>query len=107
MEASLGRNKPQIIRDPELEPFYIEKDATNYSVYETRISNRGMKGKIVKPREINALVGHYTSFQNALRRICKEKFHSKSESYDSIKSYIEDFKNLQTNIESFFSKIEL
>jgi len=66
------------IKDPLMEPFYIVKDATNFTVIEKSISTRGFGGKAATGKEQEKVIGYYTSFSNALNKISKEIlfFHS-------------------------------
>ena len=63
------------IKDPAMEPFYIVKDSSNFSVVERSTSTRGFAGKEATGKETEKVVGYYTSFKNALNRVAKEKFY--------------------------------
>ena len=52
-----------------MEPFYISKDATNFTVIEKTISTRGFAGRKATGKEVEKIVGYYSSFKNALNRI--------------------------------------
>tara|TARA_B100000035_G_scaffold64900_1_gene52712 strand:- start:789 stop:1145 length:357 start_codon:yes stop_codon:yes gene_type:complete len=96
-----------IIKDPLIEPFYISKDATNFTVLEKTISTRGFAGKKATGKEIEKTVGYYSSFKNALNRIAKEKFYKNKSEYDSIQDYIGSWNKVKDGLETLLNKIEL
>lgn len=96
-----------IIKDPLMEPFYISKDATNFTVMEKTISTRGFAGKKATGKEVEKVVGYYTSFKNALNRIAKEKFHKNKGEFDSIQGYIESWNKVKNGLETMLNKVEL
>tara|TARA_R110000737_G_scaffold1204_1_gene3560 strand:+ start:808 stop:1164 length:357 start_codon:yes stop_codon:yes gene_type:complete len=96
-----------IIRDPLIEPFYISKDATNFTVLEKSTSTRGFAGKKATGKEVEKTIGYYSSFKNALNRIAKEKFHKSKGEYDSIKCYIESWNEVKNGLETLLNKVEL
>lgn len=96
-----------IIRDPLIEPFYISKDATNFTVLEKTISTRGFAGKKATGKEIEKTVGYYSSFKNALNRIAKEKFYKNQSEYSSIQDYIGSWNKVKDGLETLLNKIEL
>lgn len=96
-----------IIRDPLMEPFYISKDATNFTVLEKTTSTRGFAGRKATGKEVEKTIGYYSNFKNALNRIAKEKFHKNKGEYDSIKGYIESWNEVRNGLETILNKIEL
>ena len=96
-----------IIKDPLMEPFYISKDATNFTVIEKSISTRGFAGKKATGKEVEKVVGYYSSFKNALNRIAKEKFYKNKGEYDSIQSYISTWNDVKYGLETMLNKVEL
>jgi hypothetical protein len=102
-----SKSNYHIIRDPLMEPFYISKDATNFTVLEKTISTRGFAGKKATGKEIEKTVGYYSNFKNALNRIAKEKFHENKGEYDSIQGYIESWNKVKIGLETLLNKIEL
>ena len=70
------------IKDPSMEPFYIVKDSTNFTVVERSIATRGFGGKKASGKEIEKIVGYYSSFKNALNRVAKEKFYENQSEFD-------------------------
>ena len=86
-----------VIRDPKIEPYFIGKDAYCYTVYETitpdvRYTKNNKPGK-----EYTKALGHYSSFGNCLKTIARNKVNDKK-SYNSIKEYIDMFKQVQEEI---------
>ena len=96
-----------IIKDPLMEPFFIVKDATNYTVMEKTTSTRGFAGKKATGKEVEKTVGYYTSFKNALNRISKEKFYKNKSDYSSIKEYIGSWNKVKNGLEILLNKVEL
>ena len=95
------------IKDPSMEPFYIVKDSTNFTVMETSTSTRGFAGKKATGKETEKVVGYYTSFKNALNRISKEKFYSNQGQYDSIQEYINTWNVVKEGLETMLNKVEI
>ena len=96
-----------IIKDPLMEPFYISKDATNFTVIEKSISTRGFAGKKATGKEVEKTVGYYTNFKNALNRIAKEKFYDNPGEYSSIQDYIGSWNEVKNGLETMLNKVEL
>jgi hypothetical protein len=73
---SADQNDPQsnvcTICDPLMEPYYIQKDSSNFTVMERTIATRGFGGKAASGKESEKALGYYTSFKNALNRVAKE-----------------------------------
>jgi hypothetical protein len=95
------------IKDPAMEPFYIVKDATNFTVIEKSLSTRGFGGKAATGKEQEKVVGYYTSFSNALNKISKEKFYQNQGDYTSIKEYIKTWDQVKTGMENLLKSIEI
>lgn len=100
-------NTQCIIRDPEMDPFYIVKDSSNFTVMETSITTRGFAGGEASGKEQEKTIGHYTSFTNALNRIAKEKFYQNKGNYYSIKEYIATWKTVKDGLDSLLNSIEI
>ena len=96
-----------IIKDPLMEPFYIQKDRYNYTVIEKTISTRGFAGKKATGKEVEKVVGYYSSFANALYKISKLKFYSTKGEYNSIQEYMESWNELKNGLKSLLNKIEI
>lgn len=95
------------IKDPLIEPFYISKDATNFTVIEKIISTRGFAGKKATGKEKEKVIGYYTSFKNALNKIAKDKFYKNKGKYDTIQEYIDAWNEVKEGIETLLNKVEI
>lgn len=95
------------IKDPTMEPFYIVKDATNFTVIEKSVSTRGFGGKAATGKEQEKVVGYYSSFSNALNCIAKQKFLVNQGEYSSIKEYITTWNKVKDGLESLLKSIEI
>lgn len=96
-----------VIKDPLMEPYHIQKDATNFTVIERVTPTRGFAGKEAKGNELERPLGYYTSFKNALYRISKEKFQSHSGEYESIQDYIQEWENVKNGIDNLLNTIKV
>ena len=65
-----------IIRDPLMEPYFIQKDRYNYTVMERVTPTVGFAGKEAKGKELERPIAYLSSFRGALWRISKLKFTS-------------------------------
>jgi hypothetical protein len=95
------------IKDPSMEPFYIVKDSSNFTVMEKSTSTRGFAGKKATGKETEKTLGYYTSFKNALNRVAKEKFYENQAEYDSIQDYISTWNTVKEGMETMLNKVEL
>jgi hypothetical protein len=95
------------IKDPNMDPFYIVKDATNFTVMELSTSMRGFAGKKATGKEVEKIIGHYSNFSNALNRVAKEKFYQNQNEYETIREYINTWDVIKVGIESMLNKIEI
>lgn len=96
-----------IIKDPLMEPFYISKDATNFTVIEKTISTRGFAGKKATGKEVEKVIGYYTSFKSALNKIAKDKFYKNQGEYNSIQEYINAWDKVKNGLETMLNKVEV
>ncbi len=96
-----------IIKDPLIEPYYISKDSSNFTVIEKSISTRGFAGKKATGKEVEKVVGYYSSFGNALYKISKLKFYDAKGEYNSIQEYMESWNKLKNGLKSLLNKIEI
>ena len=81
------------VKDPIMEPYFISMDdnclTVNISVTpDARYSD--------STKEYTKVVGHYSNMASALKSIAQNKINSQS--YDSIKEYIDMFKKVQDEI---------
>ena len=95
------------IKDPAMEPFYIVKDATNFTVIEKSVATRGFGGGKASGKETEKVVGYYTSFSNAVNRISKEKFYQNQGEYETIQEYINTWNTVKEGMESMLNKLEV
>jgi hypothetical protein len=95
------------IKDPAMEPFYIVKDATNFTVIEKSVAARGFAGKKSTGKETEKVVGYYSSFGNAVNRIAREKFYQNEGEYQTIQGYINTWKEVKDGMESMLNKLEI
>jgi hypothetical protein len=96
-----------VIKDPLMEPFYIVKDSTNFTVIEKSVSTRGFAGKKATGKEIEKTLGYYSNFRNALSRIAKEKFYQNQGEYESLQEYINTWNTVKEGMEIMLNKIEI
>ena len=95
------------IKDPLIEPYYIIKDSSNFTVMEKKIAEKGFRGAEASGKERETVLGYYTSFSNALNRIAKEKFYQNQGEYSSIKEYIDTWDKVKNGMESMLKSIEI
>ena len=96
-----------IIKDPLMEPFHIQRDTNNFTVYEDTISAKGFGGKDPSGKVNTKVVGYYSNFSNALRKIAKEKFYQNKGEYSSLKEYIDSWNEMKEGIDTMLNKIEI
>lgn len=87
-----------IINDPQLEPYYIGKDAHCYTAYEKitpdpKYTDNGQAGE-----EYTKPLGHYSNFGTALKAIMKAKLNENDKVYSSIEKYIKHWEDIQINL---------
>jgi len=92
------------ISDPLLEPYYIVKDDLCYTVNERIIPDQNHFRSVGKGKEYAKPQGYYPNFDQALQKIALEKLHDKKE-HDSIKSFLNEFKNIESNIKNYTNGI--
>jgi len=95
------------IKDPLIEPYYIVKDSSNFTLMEKKIAEKGFRGGEASGKEREITIGYYTSFKNVLNRIAKEKFYQNRGEYNSIQEYIETWSKVKDGIETMLNKVEL
>jgi hypothetical protein len=91
-----------IIRDPRIEPFFIGKDTHCYTIYETITPDTRYTENNVVGKEYTKALGHYSTFGNCLKSIARCKVNNKK-SYESIKEYLEVFKELEKSIDELIN----
>lgn len=85
-------NKLTIIRDPQIEPFFISKDQHGYTVNFSK-SDGGDKIK----KEYTKVIGHYSTFGLALLKISKE-LTDLTPQYNSVSEYLKTFIEIEKRI---------
>lgn len=96
---STEKEYTRFITDPAMEPYFISMDDNCMTVNvrvipDARYTDSG--------KEYTKIIGHYSNLSSALKSIAKDKTNSKS--YDSLKTYIEEYNN---TLDSFSSKISI
>lgn len=94
-----------VIRDPLMEPFYIEKDASTFTVIEKTTAKRGFRGSEASGKEKENVIGYYSNFRNALNAVAKQKFHTNTGEYNTIKEYITSWNEVKDGIESLLNTV--
>jgi len=94
-----------VIRDPLMEPFYIEKDASTFTVVEKTTAKRGFRGQEASGKEKENVIGYYSNFRNALNAVAKQKFHTNTGEYNTIKEYITSWNEVKDGIESLLNTV--
>ena len=95
------------IKDPAMDPFYIVKDASNFTVMEKSTASRGFGGKEPSGKETENVIGYYSSFTNALNKVAKEKFYKNKGEYSSIKEYITTWDEVKNGLNNLLKSIEI
>ena len=96
-----------IITDPAMEPFYISKDNSNFTVIERTTVKRGFRGAVASGKEVENVIGYYSSFKNALNTIAKQKFYVNKGQYSTIKEYIDIWNEVKEGINNLLNKVEI
>jgi hypothetical protein len=96
---STEKEYTRFITDPAMEPYFISMDDNCMTVNvrvipDARYTDSG--------KEYTKIIGHYSNLSAALKSIAKDKTNSKS--YDSLKTYIEEY---NSTLDSFSSKISI
>ena len=96
-----------LITDPAMDPFYIVKNASNFTVMEKSTASRGFGGKEPSGKETENVIGYYSSFTNALNKVAKEKFYKNKGEYSSIKEYITTWDEVKNGLNNLLKSIEI
>mgnify|MGYP003636500832 FL=1 len=96
-----------IVRDPIMEPYFIQKDRYNFTVMERVTPTKGFAGAKAKNKELERTLGYYTTFRSALFRISKEKFKTKSGDYDTVKDYINEWEQVRNGLDTLLNSIHV
>ena len=100
-----------VIKDPIIEPYYIEKDSHCYTIYkdfqaqelkegEKRRGRKSTKEKVEDeaPKTYTKSYGHFTNFGNCLSRLSIILADEKG-SYSSLQDYITQFQTIEKNLQ--------
>ena len=96
-----------IITDPAMEPFYISKDNSNFTVIEKTTVKRGFRGAVASGKDTENVIGYYSSFKNALNAIAKQKFYVNKGQYSTIQEYIGTWNEVKEGINNLLNKVEI
>ena len=80
----------KFIKDPVLEPYFIQIDDLNYSAYHKIIPSSGIA--------YDSCIGHFKNLSTALERIAEHQVRQKS--YDTIKEYILELKSIKNELKT-------
>ena len=78
------------IKDPVLEPYFIQIDDLNYSAYHTIMPDSGIP--------YDSCVGHFSTLGRALERVAEHKV--RQQSYDTIKGYITELNKIKNELKN-------
>ena len=95
------------ITDEAIEPFYISKDNSNFTVIEKTTAKRGFRGAEASGKETENVIGYYSNFRNALNAIAKQKFYVNKGQYSTIKEYIDTWNVVKDGINNLLNKVEI
>ena len=79
--AKPSKSNLRFIKDPQLDPYYIQLDDYCYIVQKSTFSDAG--------HEYQNTLGHFSSLGHCLESIARDD--AKSKSYDSLRSFVERF----------------
>ena len=97
-----------VIRDPLMEPYFIQKDRYNFTVMERVTPTVGFAGREAKGKELERPIAYLTTFRSALWRISKLKFSNETKGeYNSIKEYMDEWNTVKDGIDSLLNKIKV
>jgi hypothetical protein len=81
--AKPSKSNLRFIKDPALEPYYIQLDDYCYIAQKSTYSDAG--------NEYQNTIGHYGTLSGCIEAIARDS--AKSESYDSLREFVERFEN--------------
>ena len=80
----------KFIKDPVLEPYFIQVDDLNYSAFIKIIPDSGIP--------YDSSIGHFSNLAKALEKIAEHRV--RQQSYDSLKEYIEELKSIKNELKT-------
>ena len=97
-----------IIRDPLMEPYFIQKDRYNFTVMERVTPTIGFAGKEAKGKELERPLAYLTNFKSAMLKISQLKFSNQTKGeYNSIKEYIKEWNNVKEGMDNLLNQIKV
>jgi hypothetical protein len=88
-----------LIKDPLIEPYFIGKDASSYTVYENMKIGANSKGRGRKTRTKEGIkpISYHSDFGSCLASIAKLKINNKP-MYTSIAEYVAEWRRIKEEI---------
>ena len=88
-----------LIKDPLIEPYFIGKDASSYTVYETLMpgDNKKGRGRQTRTKEGIKPLSFHTNFDSCLASIARLKV-SNQQTYNSISEYVAEWRRVKEEI---------
>lgn len=80
----------EFIKDPVLEPYFIQIDDLNYSAYHTIMPDSGIP--------YDSCIGHFGTLGKALERIAEHQV--RQQSYDTLKGYITELNKIKNELKN-------
>lgn len=93
------RKSIQIIQDSLLEPYFITKDEYSYTIKENVVSDASHFKSNGKSKTYEKSLYYYPTFAQAINKIAE--LQNTKENFNSLKSYIENYKLIQNKIKSY------
>jgi hypothetical protein len=88
-----------LIKDPLIEPYFIGKDSSSYTVYEAMKAGANNKGRGRKTRTTEGIkpISFHTTFGSCLSAIAKLKIQDRPV-YNSISEYVAEWRRVKEEI---------
>ena len=88
-----------LIKDPLIEPYFIGKDSSSYTVYETLMpgNNKKVRGRQTRSKEGIKPISFHSTFDSCLSAIAKLKIDNRPV-YDSISEYVAEWRRVKEEI---------
>ena len=88
-----------LIKDPLIEPYFIGKDSSSYTVYESMKAGASNKGRGRKARTTEGIkpISFHSTFDSCLVSIAKLKVDNRPV-YDSISEYVTEWRRVKEEI---------
>ena len=93
----MARKKDQqytkYLKDPVLEPYFIQLEESCYTVHKNVIAE--------SKKEYSQKIGHYKSLSTTLSKIAEDT--AKNKSYDSIKGFMNEYETIINNLNQAYN----